>query len=564
MDILIINLKKYGSIYQSSHLVESIIKKNPLAKISYLVFDEFKEATQLIFNVHKIYTIPQKKITSFYKNSIYSTGLAINELERALRPITENSWNNIINFSNDKLSTHLTSYITKSTNASFSGVRFSSKQTIEYNNSWVNIYNHISSSFSPSPIATLDTFNIQLKTQFNLKGNKIKTSPQHDSNVIQNFDKLRYQHRDVSDNLGKIIGIQIHSPHKLENTPHYTITQLLDIYMSTPGLIPIILTSPNDQERMIVSKIKKKLNKKIISIETDLFALPSVIKNIDLVITSRSDLKHLCDTLNTPYLEINYNPHLLFKQGICNFKSKTLSYCSSLEDLFNNPNKDIEYSKILNSLEFNDIYYASLSILNNFNVDSIFKKTTSWSLYSSQRDALGTFLINEAGFININIELKRLLNRQILSSFFQKEDLPEIFEYLLSTFKEDCLKLWISEEKKHLTMLSKDILATLRFLIQAQGNINKGKSFIDNLEKIFTYLKDKNLTTLPILIFQSQIEVVDHQLIEDNLKEVERLIYQLKNYIQESLQNLKKLELLIEQKKKDNMTNRFQNTHHAR
>ena len=87
--VLVVNLKRFGDIYQTSHLINSISKNHPGAEISLLVYKQFKKAAKSLPNVTNVYTINKRKLESFYKNDLYNNGLAINEFNRSLIAVKE-------------------------------------------------------------------------------------------------------------------------------------------------------------------------------------------------------------------------------------------------------------------------------------------------------------------------------------------------------------------------------------------------------------------------------------------------------------------------------------------
>ncbi len=552
-NILIINLKRLGDIYQSFHLVNSILKNDNKAKIYYLIFEEFKQATASFSNIEKIFTIPRKKIITFYQNPIYSIGLSINEIEKALHPTKNISWNNIINFSKDRISTYITSYISKSTNSSFSGIRFSEKRTIEYSNIWANIYNDILSSHLLSPFNLIDTIHLQAGFPFSYKKNGVQINNQYDEIVINNFNILRNTHK----GLKKIIGFQISSSSKEKEIPFEIIIQLLQMHLNDSNFIPIILTAPNDKERHMANKINKILNKKIINIEADITALSSVIKKLDMVITPDTLVKHICDLVETPCLEISLGPAPLFLQGTSNPKSKILSYRVD-KRYFSYEKNSTEFvdRKLINP---QDIFKCSKFVLGYLEKNSIFDKKTQWSLYVPIKDNFGTFLVNENGFIIPDIELRRIFSRQVLLKISKNSSSEKVFEYIVDNFNENIIKLWSEKEKKGIIDLTKSILSTLRFLLQSQENENKSSDFIKSLSELLNYCYEKNLSAMLVLIFRGQLEAISSNSKQNNFKEVETIIYKLKNYAQATMLCLEELDTIMANKKRKIMAERTKN-----
>ena len=93
----------------------------------------------------------------------------------------------------------------------------------------------------------------------------------------------------------------------------------------------------------------------------------------------------------------------------------------------------------------------------------------------------------------------------------------------------------IEEEKVALATLTKELLSTLRGLIQTQENKNKAPVFIEALEKLLSRCFDNNLAAIHALQFRAKIESLNSSTMEENFKEVEGLLYELKDNLQSSM-----------------------------
>ena len=559
-DILIINLRQVSEIYQSAHLAHSLFKSDPQSRIYYLVFEEFAPIVECLNGIYKIFTISKKKITTFYKNEIYSSGFGIDELEKNLRPMIEIPRRNVINFSNDETSKHITSYITETTRATFSGVRFSAGANVEYSGPWANVYDNIMPSYFPSPVSITDIVHLQSGLGHFSEGEKIKTNSQHNITVSRHFEKLRKINRDKTGFPGKVVGFQLKASQESKNIPFRVIVQLLRLYVQEEGLAPICLLAPTEEERDLIDRVNKALSKKIVSVETDMIALPSVVQHLDLVVTPDAYIKHVCDLLDTPCLEISLGPSLTFQQGTCNPKSKILTFRIDKRSL--SQHSSLKKSIEREGLESNDLFECTKAMLGNKRTDFLLREKKQWTLYSPTRDILGTFLTNESGFINLDIELRYLLARQTLSKIFKDSFSVEIFTYIMDTFEENELKKWIEKEKNHLALTSKNLLVTIKMLIQTQEDRQKGQRFVFSLEKLLDRSQEKHLSALPVLLFRGLLEAIAFESIEENIKEVENLLYKLKDYMQTTTLCLKELEAKILEKKRDDLVGRIKYTNY--
>ena len=140
-NILIINLKRNGDILYMAHTINSIKHKYPDIKVSTLVFEEFKKSATLLRKIDRIFCINRKRIVSMLKNKIYSDHFAINELYSVLSSIDRLKWDCVFNYSNDKISSHLTSFLTNETQRKSTGVKIRPSGLVFSSNQWSELFN---------------------------------------------------------------------------------------------------------------------------------------------------------------------------------------------------------------------------------------------------------------------------------------------------------------------------------------------------------------------------------------------------------------------------------------
>ena len=115
---------------------------------------------------------------------------------------------------------------------------------------------------------------------------------------------------------------------------------------------------------------------------------------------------------------------------------------------------------------------------------------------------------------------------------------------------------WTNHEKGIVTNVMKDILGTLRSLLQCAENRKSSRDFVMNLGKLITHLESESLVQIPVSMFKSKIESINVKTFEENAKEVEVLLYELKSDMQKILQCLKELEIQINASKMEDMITR--------
>ena len=141
-EVLVINLKRNGDIFTTGHIIRSILKKDPNTRISLLVLKEFERAAEALKGISQIYSIDRKKILTFAKNRIFSDGFALDQLNSDLNKVMLKSWDTIFNYSNDRVSTHITTLL-KGRTTKHIGIRFNDYCNVEHSNEWSIIFNDV-------------------------------------------------------------------------------------------------------------------------------------------------------------------------------------------------------------------------------------------------------------------------------------------------------------------------------------------------------------------------------------------------------------------------------------
>ena len=155
---LIVNLRRFGDIMTSAHLVSVLKDREPNCEISFLVYEESARAAYILADVKKVFTIDRKRIGALKENRLFSDAFALNSLTEALDEIKKIEWKAIINTSNDVVGCHLLSYLTFDKAEVFKGLRFNKHFNAESSGLWATAFNDIVTSFKRTPIHFVDTF----------------------------------------------------------------------------------------------------------------------------------------------------------------------------------------------------------------------------------------------------------------------------------------------------------------------------------------------------------------------------------------------------------------------
>jgi ADP-heptose:LPS heptosyltransferase len=538
-NILLINLKRSGDIFSSANLVSSLAQDRN-NKISILVFKEFEKAAKCLTNIDNVFTIDRKKVISFKNNAIYSDGFALDTLYTDLEVATKTSWNKVINYSNDKVSSYLASYFTSINNCKFEGVKFNKSGIIQHSNQWAIYFNDIVTTFIHTPFSFNDIYHKTAKVFPIENVEKIKTISKHNKEALSNFNKIRKSYFTNSENT-KLIGIQLKTSSMEKDIDCDVTCEVIKYLLETEQYVPILLVAPNSIEKTYANKINSKFENKLVAVESDFYALPSVLQNLDLLVTPDTSVKHVADLVSTPMIEISQGKSPFLKQGsiqegniILTSKIPTRTWGQTLK-LQDNLSSTVDAKDITTSIEhfFNNNYDLNLS-----------EGITS---YIVAKDGLGSRYDFYSGSMSVNFELSRIISREYIKRLFNEEgdyDLyPEVFK-----FSHKGCKSWVECEKDNLTRITRDLLNTLRSLCLVKNSDKHGKAFMDSLDKLLAHSDDQSLASIAVLFFRGNLEALDAHSTNENLNSIENLLYNLKSQIQIALGVIKD----IDQKLTDN------------
>ena len=551
--VLIINLKRLGDVYTTANLVSAFKNQSPNTEVTMLVFDECVGAARNIANVDHVFTISRKEIITLKVNKIFSDGMAIENLFEALKPLKSSQWDRIVNFSNDKISAYIASYLNTNTNGKKIGVNFSADKSISYNSDWDIVYNELVATTENTPFSFVDTLLRMNGVEDETTKSKLVLSRKHTENAEKNITHLKKKFQTDLNTPARVIGIQIFSSHKSKQIAHETLKGVISKLISDSRYIPLILIAPIESERVFAQNLNQELGNQLIIAEADLSALASVLTSIDYLLTPDTVTKHIADLCKTPCLEVSLGNAPLFKQGSKNPESFVITpfapsrvFSNSENNFLSSDITDqsdvIQVSDILNCIEF---FFSG----ENTNLVPVLSENVT--LYRPVSDEVGVRLQAVCGRISGDYESVRLLSRYLIAKSLGTDLNNEIIEYCANTLVKD-LPRWMEEQKTFVTSITKDLLSTLRALIQAQESKRKVVEFVTNLDRLLSNTDDRSLVSPFVKIFRGKVEALSGEGFTENIRELEGLLYELKADLQKVLQVLKDVETSWTTKRKDN------------
>ena len=537
-NVLIINLRRLGDIYSTGHLINSIKQSSPAVTVSLLIYKEFESITRSLGNVDQFFFIDRKKITALKKNPIFSPGLAIEKFHNDLIDIQQTNWDQIINYSNDKIGTYLSSYLTADKpNIEFFGIKYLTSQTMTRSSDWAIMFNDILPCYAHTPVHFIDCYHhLYGVTWSPLKNNLIKTHPKHDQSVQDVIEKIK-KDGNLTDGEIKVVGIQLKSSDTSKDILAETIIELISLLLDNSKVFPVLLIAPNKQEQDLACDINAYFDNTLVVIESDLYALGSVIKHLNCIITPDTFIKHMCDLSETPMVEVSRGKSPFLKQGTYNINSYVLTPALSTRK-YDGTNLENE-----GRIKAGDIYQAMQLALKHIFISEV-NLSNDITIYGPMRDELGIYYMPICGSYDIEIELSRYLARHYIKRTFNRnKDLDISFFKDAKNFR---LHAWLDCEKNAVTELTRDLLSTLKHLLLSQKNKTKTKDFVVSLERLLGHSEKHHVASIPLHFFKAQVDSLASDSTAQNVQIVEELLYKLKGDIQQVLVCFKEFESLIQ------------------
>lgn len=522
--ILLINLRRFGDIYSSAHLINSMVQSGNY-DVSILVYKEFEKAALNIEGVSNIYTIDRKRIITLTKSEIFNNGYALEEFNKDLSTVTTQDWDEVINFSNERVSTHITSLLSSNRKI---GLEFTSEMKNAYSSDWEMLLNDVITELDFSPMHFNDIYHQMVGVDTSKNSLKLKTSTNHNENAFKNINFLRQAEKGKNK---KIVGIQLFTSEESKNIPEKTIIEVIE-NLHSKDIVTMLLIAPTEDEKERAAKINDHFEGRLVTVESDFHALTSVVINLDCLITPDTAIKHLSDLVETPCLEVSLGASPFLKQGSINEQSLILSKTIEDRDFSNkDTNTDLRSDDIVNST-------LLLMGLKSFNSTHIGE---GYTLYRPYKDSLGTSYFAVKGEVNSELEVQRIASRMYISKTLLESN-DDSFSEMILELKGENFKRWISNEKEAVTRTTKDLLGAIRSLIQIGEGANQSKNFINSLGHLMAHCEDSTITSIPSLFLRARLESAPTMTLEDSVKDVEKNLYKMKNELQKVYEVLKTIE----------------------
>lgn len=505
--ILIINTKNYKDLIGHSMLLSKLSSQYELSLLNL----NTQVNVELLFNCFShIETINPDEFKSIYENKLFSNALLLDKFFSKISSFKNEQWDLVINFSNDKTSALLGSYLKPSSKDYFGfywnlGLAFSSSQILDELSLEIN---HDLKIHADNLIARGLHLTAQqpiVKTFPSIVG-KVKKYIQ-ETEQIKEFENI------------KTVGFLISEKSKWINK--LNAQEIINFVSSHHNVVPVFITMNRQQTDFL-----QNLDHPPVVIESNPQSLASIAASLNMLVTADIALTNYLSQVQSKCLFINTQSDDVLKMLQMNAQGNVLQVHHELNliDL----NSSILYAlsssrlvkPVLISSTLLSAFYDHLG--QGFNVVNTSESPMNYLINLIHRD------------IYKKICLKQGEDQKVID--FSKIELNSISKYIL-------------EQKEIISLIQKEALGAIRNVSMSNENKNHAKAFINNITNL---LDSAEISTSA----QSILKNFKHNMLKVSVEKgntsllLKEIIYDLKEELQKVLSLLSTYEFeILEQKK---------------
>lgn len=503
-NILLLNLGSSKDIIASAHLISSYKLEHPDSKISMLVYEKNKDMALILENVSNVFCINSEFIQTITQNALYPDSFAINEFGNNIEEVMTKEWDVVFNYSNDNAS----AYFVKALNAKqVMGSFIDETGTARTTDKWSTYQNYVltKSKFQTIPVAAVRNHIMLVPLYSDLE--KIKLEAEYLYVANQNFTRIRQMHGSKAK---YVIGLNLEVGYCGHALNIDTLSEVIENLEESSEYKVVLLTSGKSYQKEIVNKLNDKFNNALVSINVDSVAISSVITNLDAMVSCANNQLAIADALNVKIIEVKSNENKITPTSIS--AESVVIYAKNLKNLAS----DI-------SLALNEVFETELPI-------SILKSENP--TYLAAQDSYGVMYTQIRGEMNIERELRYHIERMTHFQVLGFDKNTELIENIKAHTKKEELKDFSNSLKVELTHTVKFLLAALRSLKGVRNSQSNVNSFIGHLDQLIQAGAQDSIVGSIVRIFEGDIENINATDINQNMKEIEERLFELKSNLQ--------------------------------
>lgn len=502
---LILNFGQSNEILLSSHFISSYRTEFPNTEISLLCFEEEKVKAQTLSHINNIFTINRTQIQTITNNQLYSNAFAVNSFFDGITDVIDTNWDNIINYSNDNVSAFL---LKAFTSKKITGAYVAQNGTAKTTNKWATYQNHVMPKIQRQTLHPVTVRNHMVNSPYYAQVDKFKVDQNYAMVANQNFHKIRDTKPEKET---MIMGISLEAGYDGHCLDFTSLCDIIETIEDSRNYKTVLLLNGKNYQKEMASKLNEKFNNSLISINVDPTALTAVMSNIDVILSSTNDHLITADAMETRCIEvrnikdINNSPVVMNEENYIILQNEDTNIASDV------------------LLALNEVYETELPI------DQM---ATSNKTYKTFQDDYGLLYTQIRGELDIQNELRyhiqRCLHFQMMG--YPKND--ELLDHIRDNTESEYLTEFVTNLKSELTSTVKILLASLRSLKGVKNSQSNLDNFINYLDTLMSSGKEDTLIGSVVRFFEGNVENIEAEDINANMKMIETELFNLKNNLQ--------------------------------
>ena len=521
--VLFINFNDHKSIISSGSLISRIANDEKTFSISLLIFEEYRSSALALNNIEEIMTIDRDSIRSLFNSRIYPKHFSLNLFLDKIECINNGDFDLIVNYSGDTVANYLSGYL--ASNVEVCGSYYSYKNNLCHTNEW-SIVNDIVEEVDYLSFDRNEIYGKMMDLGESKGSCSYLVREKHEKTVEHSLNKLGALNRNGGEQ-PKFVGVCIESGKKSKSIPVRIIMDLLREMRERKGLLPLVITGVDDEDECVAKTINERFGHSLTLVKMDIVAAPSLIKGLDALICTDTYFKYLADLVGTSVVELSFGDTALYGGPGCLIMaaiSDNRRVYKEKEGISSTKEKKyIKSSSIVKALEY--VLHQDSNKLNIGSDVAVYgREGTKNEFFCEKIDE------DKEGEISIH---RIMVRNTIMLRFYPSADFDKKFDYMASHNSRKSLNRWINSERSMVTSLMKDILSTIRLVLQSQKDKSKALELAHKFDSLFSYEKVESPVRIPIIFFRG----VGFSM--DNVDFVLKELYKTKNHVQ-------KYSLLIE------------------
>jgi hypothetical protein len=413
----------------------------------------------------------------------------------------------IVNFSNDEISTNITSSL-KMTNTHVQVIGNYKNELNELCSSApaAKYLNEVMTQKN-SPVHYLDCYlNLASNMGIRIKENSlIKKTTEQNQEYFFSINNLR---KGLSKN---VVGIQLKSSSAGKDVPFKVLAQYIQLLLKNNVANPVLLIAPELEEINYAKDICNYIGVEIATLTTNFTQLGSVLLNLDLLLTPDTSVKHLADLHEVPMIEYLADTEQLKQASITENNSIIINTSSDLASL--STDVFILTQKILYP-ETNKTHVYSNLVLT-------VRNTNFGIFYTQDLASKNVTNICEKAFIN-----KILYNRLFLKNISTIKESIKNIKFSTKILAQETHKL-----RNDATQISRLLLNCLRSLLNRANDRATRREFLLALSELLTVADTESYLRPLILNLKADLENLKPQNPIQNKKTLESLFFEMKKQV---------------------------------